>query len=96
MLVKMNVPRRSKNQHGRIVVVVRPIVLMTMHGPENIQFQAMRMAMVFDHLQVFLDGIQEFRRMRCSGNGRPDKHAQTQDTGQALLPANRSFISVPV
>ena len=50
--------RRSARKTGQIdgmVIMIRDIVLVTVHGPQNVDFLAVRVAVIFDHLQLILD-----------------------------------------
>lgn len=74
-------------KYRTIVIVISNIVLVTMHVPEKIQVHAvghlighpMGMAMRFEHLQLFLAGIEKFRDVRCGWNYHPDDNANAQE-----------------
>lgn len=66
--------------------MVRQIVLVAVHGPEQINLYAMGMAVVFDHLKMILHGIDKLWRMGGRWNSRPDTQANAYQPRQEPLP----------
>ncbi len=68
------------------MIVVGEIMLMSMHRPKDIDFETVGMTMVFDHLEVVLNGVQKFWCMGSCGKGRPGKQADAKQCRKALAP----------
>lgn len=59
--------------------MISNFVAVAMHGPVEVFLKAMRVTVVFDHLQVILDG---FEHCRCVVEGRCGRPEQQGQAGQ--------------
>ncbi len=66
--------------------MVTQVVLVAVHGPKQIEFKPMRMAVIFNHLKMILHRIEILRRMRRRGHRRPDAQAEAEKPCQEPLP----------
>ena len=83
---------RVGHQKGLAMVVIRQVVTMPMHRPKNICLEPMRMAMLFDHLQMLLNCLKHSWRMGIGWHHRPDdQRGASQHQKQSLHDAFSMF-----
>ncbi|CTQ70272.1 hypothetical protein LAX5112_02442 [Roseibium alexandrii] len=58
--------------------MITQIVLVAMHGPEQIKFKSVRVSMVFNHLKMIVHRIEILRRVRRRRHRRPDAQAEAE------------------
>lgn len=79
--------RAAPCENRGIVIVVRQIMLMTVHCPQQVNLLAVGVAMILDHLQRVLNVFQDLRNMGGGWNGGPDEEAGAQQACKQLPPA---------
>lgn len=66
--------------------MVTQVVLVAVHGPQQIEFKPVRMPVVLNHLKMILHRIEILRSMRRCGHRRPDAQAEAEKPCQEPLP----------
>lgn len=60
------------------MIVIGRVMAVAMHRPEQIFFEAVRMAMRRDHLRMFLQRLDDPRDMRGTGRDRPNDKGEAR------------------
>ena len=70
--------------------MVGHIVTVAVHGPVEVLFKPVRMAMIRDHFQMVLDCLKHSRCVRCSRHDGPDGQRQAQKRRKRYPPICRN------